>query len=196
MKYKEYRAIAKRSNIMAKNVKVILGSVRTNRAGKAVADYVMSQLGSYSGELEFDFIDLKDVNLPFMDEPVPPMMADGYTEDHTKAWSKTIAEADGFILVTPEYNHGYSPVLKNALDYLMKEWSEKPVGFVGYGGNGAELAIDQLKPVVEFLGMKPVSSQIGVNTIWEAIDEKGQLKADYVKGDVNKLAAEIESNIK
>ncbi|WP_028974048.1 NADPH-dependent FMN reductase [Spirochaeta cellobiosiphila] len=181
---------------MAKNVKVILGSVRTNRAGKAVADYVMSQLGSYSGELEFDFIDLKDVNLPFMDEPVPPMMADGYTEDHTKAWSKTIAEADGFILVTPEYNHGYSPVLKNALDYLMKEWSEKPVGFVGYGGNGAELAIDQLKPVVEFLGMKPVSSQIGVNTIWEAIDEKGQLKADYVKGDVNKLAAEIESNIK
>ena len=98
---------------MIQKIKVIIGSVRTRRLGKTVADWIMRQAENYDEGLEFELVDLKEVNLPFMDEPVPPKMSDNYAHDHTRKWSKMIKEADALILVTPEYNHGYPPVLKN-----------------------------------------------------------------------------------
>jgi len=175
-----------------KKIKVILGSTRTNRAGAGVAKWVMSQTQKYIGNLQFDFIDLKDVNLPFLDEPFPPMMAEEYAHDHTKKWSKIIAEADGFIIVTPEYNHGYPASLKNALDFLYKEWQDKPVGLVGYGGSGARSSIKQLREVLEFMKMKPIKEQVGVGEIWEAFDEEGNLKVEKVRGDLQVIFNELE----
>ncbi len=179
-----------------KRVKVILGSVRTNRAGADIAKWVMKKTEEFSSDLSFEFIDLKDLNLPFMDEPVSSMASDNYVHEHTKKWSKMIHETDGFIFITPEYNHGYSPVLKNALDFLYTEWKDKPVGLVGYGGSGARDSIRQLREVLLFMQLKPLELQVGVGKIWEAVDEHGDVKDDHVRGDIMQLFSDLEVALK
>jgi NAD(P)H-dependent FMN reductase len=181
---------------MSKKVTVILGSVRTERAGKAVADWFLGEASKYQGNLDIEFIDLAELNLPFMDEPIPPGMSGGnYVHDHTKAWSRIVGGSDGFVFITPEYNHGYPPVLKNAIDYLFEEWKGKPVAFVGYGGSGAVLSIGQLLPVVEFLGMKPLDEKVGVSEIWAAFDEDGSLKSENISSDAGELLKALENAI-
>jgi len=180
---------------MGQNIKVILGSVRTNRAGIKVAHWVMNEAKKYSGKLNFELIDLKELNLPFMDEPVSPMSGSNYVNKHTKVWSKIIKESDGFIFITPEYNHGVSPVLKNALDFLYEEWTGKPVGIVGYGGSGARDSIRQLREVINFIGLKPLEDQIGIGKIWEAFDENETLNLDEVRGDIHKIFAQLETTL-
>jgi len=177
-------------------IKVILGSTRENRAGEKVAKWVMSQTKLYSGDLDFDFIDLRDINLPFIDEPISPMASDDYKHDHTRKWSALIQEADGLVIITPEYNHGYPAVLKNALDFLYNEWENLPVALVGYGGSGARSSIGQLRPVLEFMRMKPLEDQVGIGKIWEAFEDNGDLKADHVRGDIHKLLSDLENLVK
>jgi NAD(P)H-dependent FMN reductase len=177
---------------MSKIIKVIIGSVRPQRAGKAVGDWVMKQAETYDGDIEFELIDLKEVDLPFMDEPVSPKAGDGYVNDHTKEWSKRISDGDGFVLVTPEYNHGYAPALKNAFDYLYKEWKDKPAGFVGYGGSGARDSIRQFKEVLTMLGMKFVDEQIGIGKVWAAFDENGDIKEENLRGDIQALFKQLD----
>ena len=178
-----------------KRIKIILGSVRTNRAGKSVADWVIKEAQKYKGDLVFDYIDLKELNLPFMDEPLSPMASDAYIHDHTKFWSKIIKEADGLVFITPEYNHGYSPVLKNAIDFLYKEWLDKPVLLVGYGGSGARDSIRQLREILVFTGMKPLESQIGIGKIWEAFNGENELKPENIRGNIQQLLAELEKSL-
>lgn len=172
-----------------KKIKIILGSVRSQRAGIKVADWVDSEVNSYKGSIDFEFIDLKEVDLPFMDEPVSPMVSDLYVHDHTNKWSQRINEADGFIFITPEYNHGYSPVLKNAIDFLYNEWQDKPVLLVGYGGSGARDAIRQLREVLHFVGMKPLDGQVGIGKVWEG------LKQENIRGDIQSLLTELEKSL-
>jgi NAD(P)H-dependent FMN reductase len=114
---------------------IIVGSVRPNRVGLPIAQWVRSEAEKHGG-FEIDFTDLAEVNLPFMDEPNHPAKHQ-YTKPHTFAWSARVDAADAFIFVTPEYNHSFSPALKNAVDYLSQEWWRKPVGFVSYGGMSA-----------------------------------------------------------
>jgi NAD(P)H-dependent FMN reductase len=102
---------------------IILGSTRPNRSGEQVATWV-HDLASRRGDAEFELIDLRDHPLPHLDEPLPPSMGQ-YHNQHTRRWAATIAPLDGFIMVTPEYNHSTSAVLKNALDYLYAEWNNK-----------------------------------------------------------------------
>lgn len=125
--------------------------------------------------------------LPFLDEPLSPRVSDNYVHEHTREWSKVINGADGFIFITPEYNHGYSPVLKNAIDYLYKEWRGKPVALVGYGGGGARDSIRQLREILLALEMKPLEQQVGISQIWEAFDERGAVKSDHVNGNLDQL---------
>lgn len=178
---------------MESKIKVILGSVRTNRAGKSIADWVMRQTEKYQGSLSFELIDLKKINLPFLDEPVSPMSSDNYTHEHTKKWSKVIGEANGFVFVTPEYNRGYSPVLKNAIDFLYNEWKGKPVAFVGYGGSGARNSITQLRVILNFIGMTPLEDQVGIGKIWEAVDAQGNVKEQYIRGDILDIFSQLEN---
>jgi len=119
-----------------------------------------------------------------------------YKYEHTKRWSKMIGEADGFIFITPEYNHGYSGVLKNAIDYLYSEWKDKYVGFIGYGGTGANNAIRQLKEVFEVIELKTIEKQVGIEKIWEAFDDNGKLKQENIIGDINSLFEDLESKLK
>ena len=86
-------------------------------------------------DADFELLDLRDYPLPHLDEPLPPSFGQ-YQNEHTKQWAAKIASFDGFVIVTPEYNHGTSGVLKNAIDYLYAEWNNKAVGFVSYGGTG------------------------------------------------------------
>ena len=178
-----------------KKITVILGSVRTARAGEAVAGWVKKHTDQMEDKINIEHIDLKKLNLPFMDEPVSPMGSDNYVHEHTKKWSRIIGESDGFIIITPEYNHGVSPVLKNAIDFLYKEWKDKPVGLVGYGGSGARDSIRQLREVLAFVGMKAMEDQIGIGKIWEAFDENGVIKDDHVHGDLEGLLKQLTEKI-
>src|SRR5256885_6898435 len=113
---------------------IIVGSPRPGRKAAAVAKWVHEILKSRK-DAEFEIVDIEDYKLPLLDEPVPPIMHQ-YGKPHTKAWSGKIASLDAYIFITPEYNHATSAALKNAIDFLFHEWTNKAAGFVGYGGAG------------------------------------------------------------
>lgn len=137
-------------------IKVIIGSTRKNRFGDKPARWIAGLLEKKAG-VETEILDLRDYPMPFFDESETPNYKSApYSEPHVAAWTRKIAEADGFVVVTPEYNHGYSAVLKNALDYVADEWHDKVVGFVGYGSALGSRAIEQLRGVVVELQMAPI----------------------------------------
>ena len=144
---------------------IILGSTRPGRNGKAVADWVYG-LAQERTDAEFELVDLADYPLPHLDEPLPPAM-NRYQNDHTKEWSAKIASFDGFVIVTPEYNHSTSGVLKNAIDYLFTEWNNKSVGFVSYGAVGGTRAVEHLRLVAIELMLAPVRAQVSLSMITE-----------------------------
>jgi NAD(P)H-dependent FMN reductase len=144
---------------------IILGSTRPNRNGEQVAKWVYD-IASRRSDAEFELVDLRDYPLPHLDEPLPPSMGQ-YQNDHTKAWADKIASFDGFVMVTPEYNHSTSGVLKNAIDYLYAEWNNKAVGFVSYGGVGGARAAEHLRLVAGELQMADVRQQVALSLITE-----------------------------
>jgi NAD(P)H-dependent FMN reductase len=144
---------------------IILGSTRPNRNGEQVARWVLD-VASDRADAEFELVDLRDFPLPHLDEPLPPSLGQ-YQGDHTKAWAAKIASFDGFVIVTPEYNHGTSGVLKNALDYLYVEWNNKAVGFVSYGAVGGARAVEHLRLVAGELQMADVRQQVALSLITE-----------------------------
>lgn len=163
-------------------IAVIIGSVRPNRVGPAVAEWFYETVKD-TKDVAFDVIDLKDVDLPLLDELVPPMMGQ-YANDHTKKWAETIKQYDGYVLVVSEYNHGYAASLKNALDYLYAEWNKKPVAFVSYGVTGGLRAVEQLRTVVINLEMVPLNAQLWVNIFGGGLDESGKVVSSAVQGSV------------
>jgi NAD(P)H-dependent FMN reductase len=137
---------------------IILGSTRPNRNGEAVARWV-SEIAQKRNDAEFELVDIKDYNLPLLDEPVPPSMGQ-YSKEHTKVWAEKIASFDAYVFVTPEYNHGTSGALKNAIDFLFKEWNNKAAGFVGYGSAGGARAVESLRLVMGELMIADVRAQV------------------------------------
>jgi NAD(P)H-dependent FMN reductase len=140
---------------------VIVGSTRPNRNGEQVARWVYD-VASRRIDAEFELVDLRDFPLPHLDEPLPAARASQYQYAHTRTWAEKIASFDGFVIVTPEYNHSISGVLKNALDYLYTEWNNKAVGFVGYGGAGGARATEHLRLICGALQMADVPQQVGL----------------------------------
>lgn len=143
---------------------IILGSTRQGRRGETVAKWVKAQAEADS-RLEVDYVDLREVNLPFFDEPESPFtMRDAgrdYAHPEGKVWAERVARAEAFLIVTPEYNHGYPGVLKNALDWVGREWGNKPVSFVSYGNiTGGARSVEQLRQVVVELGLIQVANAI------------------------------------
>jgi NAD(P)H-dependent FMN reductase len=177
---------------MPKQVGVIVGSVRTGRMGKPIADWVMKMGSMYEGELAFNLLDLKEINLPFMDEPAPPMMTDDYVHEHTRRWSAMVKACDALILVAPEYNGGYAPVLKNAIDFLYKEWADMPAGIVAYSGGGPKNSIRQLREILDKVGMNVLDHTVTIGKAWDAIDEDGNVKPESMRGKVNDLFRGLE----
>ena len=140
------------------NIAIIVGSTRPGRKADAVARWVEG-IAKRRNDANYELVDVEDYKLPLLDEPVPPSM-DQYSKPHTKAWAAKIAGFDGFVFVTPEYNHGTSAALKNAIDFLYKEWNNKAAGFVGYGSAGGARAVEHLRLVMGELQVADVRSQV------------------------------------
>lgn len=143
-------------------IAVILGSTRPGRNGKAVADWVMENAAARTGAT-YELVDLLDHPLPHLDEAMPPSFGAPYANEHTKVWSETIAQYDGYIFVTPEYNHSTSGALKNAIDYLYYEWNNKAAGFVSYGSLGGARAIEHLRGIASELQIAHVRQQVSLS---------------------------------
>jgi NAD(P)H-dependent FMN reductase len=139
-------------------VGIIIGSTRPGRKADAVAKWV-HEIAAKRKDAEFELVDIQDYNLPLLDEPVPPSM-NQYSKEHTKKWAAKIATFDGFVFVTPEYNHSTSAALKNALDFLYAEWNNKAAGFVSYGSAGGTRAVEGLRLVMAELQIADVRAQV------------------------------------
>jgi NAD(P)H-dependent FMN reductase len=127
-------------------IAIVTGSTRPGRNNEAVARWVF-ELARKRTDAEFELVDIQDYDLPLLDEPVPASLGQ-YSRAHTKAWSAKIAPFDAYVFVTPEYNHGTSAALKNAIDYLYREWNNKAAGFVSYGGVGGARAVEHLRLIL------------------------------------------------
>lgn len=137
---------------------IIIGSTRPGRVCEAVARWAYEIAQKREGA-EFELVDIKEFNLPLLDEPAPPSMGQ-YSKPHTEAWSAKIDSFDAYVFVTPEYNHGISGALKNAIDFLYREWNNKVAGFVGYGSAGGTRAVESLRLVMGELQIADVRNQV------------------------------------
>src|SRR5258706_10165494 len=138
---------------------IITGSTRPNRKSLDVARWAL-EMAKKRDDAEYELVDIRDFELPLLDEPAPPIMGN-YQQPHTQRWAAKIASLDGFVFVTPEYNHGIPAVLKNAIDFLFAEWSHKAAGFVSYGGgsSGAR-AVEHLRLVLAEVHVATVRAQL------------------------------------
>lgn len=144
-------------------IAVIIGSTRPRRRAEAVARWVTEvanlHIAAVDGEVEFEAVDLAEYVLPLLDEPVPAAIGE-YSNAHTKRWAAKIASFDGFVFVTPEYNHSIPAALKNAIDFLFAEWNDKAAGFVSYGLHGGTRAFEHLRLVMAEVKAADVRTQV------------------------------------
>lgn len=146
-------------------IAIIIGSTRPRRRAALVAGWVAEVATAHvadRADVTFEVVDLADYGLPLLDEPVPAAIGD-YHHRHTQRWAATIASFDGFVFVTPEYNHSLPAVLKNAIDYLFAEWNDKAAGFVSYGLNGGTRAVEHLRLVMAEVKVADVRSQLALS---------------------------------
>ncbi|MEA2282514.1 MAG: hypothetical protein QOK21_3121 [Solirubrobacteraceae bacterium] len=142
-------------------LQVVVGTDREGRFSEKVAAWLMSRLAP-RGDVEAELVDLRDYRLPFYDQAVPPAYGRREYSPEVARWAEKVDEADGYIVVTAEYNHGYPALLKNALDHAFPEFNRKPVAFVGYGNVGGARAIEQLRNVAVELEMAPVRHAVHI----------------------------------
>ncbi len=173
-------------------IQFILGSTRQERKGEVVFEWIKNTVG-HPDSFEPEFIDLRDWDLPFYNEVDGPLMLKGnYKNEKAKEWAKKIGEADGYVICTPEYDHGYPAVLKNAIDYIYYEWNRKPVGFISWGGiSGGIRAVEQLRLVAIELQMAPAREAVHIPFVWSAFDKEGDI-IDKSKGvDIKKMLDDL-----
>jgi NAD(P)H-dependent FMN reductase len=142
-------------------IAIIVGSTRPGRKGDAIAKWAY-EIARKRTDADFALLDLATFELPFLDEPMPAASG-SYSHPHTRRWSAAIAAFDGYVLVTPEYNHGTSGALKNAIDFLYNEWTDKAAGFVGYGYTMGARAIENLRLVMASLQVATVRPHVGLS---------------------------------
>lgn len=149
---------------MTVKIAVIIGSTRPGRNGEQVAKWVQ-ETASRRTDAEFELVDLLDFKLPHLDEAMPASLGQ-YANAHTQAWAAKVAEFDGYIFVTPEYNHSTSGALKNALDFVYGEWNNKAAGFVSYGASaGGSRAVEHLRLIAGELQLADVRAQLALSLI-------------------------------
>lgn len=170
---------------------IILGSTRPGRNGEQVARWVLGQ-ATQRGTAEYELVDLADFHLPNIDEVNHP--ATGvYENEGTKQWSATVAQYDGYIMVTPEYNHSTSGALKNALDFVYREWNNKAVGFVGYGALGGQRAVEHLRLIAGELQMADVRQQVAVSLMTDFENRSTMKPVPHLEPGLEILFDQVES---
>ncbi|HEY3268965.1 MAG TPA: NAD(P)H-dependent oxidoreductase [Armatimonadota bacterium] len=169
----------------------VIASTRPGRLGPAVGNWFHAFAVNH-GKFDAALVDLAEVNLPILDEPMHPRLMQ-YQHEHTKRWSETVSGADAFVFVTPEYNFGPPPSLLNALNYLYNEWNYKPVGFVSYGGiSGGLRSVQMTKLTVTALKMVPLVEAVPIPLFAQFIDDAGAFAATEIH---EKSAAEMLSEL-
>jgi NAD(P)H-dependent FMN reductase len=166
-------------------IKVIVASTRPNRFSEKPAQWIF-ELAAKRSDLDVELLDLRDYPLPFFEEPLPPGLAkDSYTNPVVVKWRDKVRDGDGFIIVTPEYNHGYPAVLKNAIDYVYYAWARKAVAFVSWGGAGGARGVEQLRAVAVELDMAPLRQAVHIPNPWFIQDMSG------IDTEANQQAAKV-----
>jgi NAD(P)H-dependent FMN reductase len=170
-------------------IAVIIGSTRPGRVGESVAKWVY-EIAMKRTDAEFEIVDIKDFNLPLLDEPAPPSMGQ-YSKEHTKIWAAKIDSFDGYVFVTPEYNHSTSGALKNAIDFLFHEWNNKAAGFVGYGGTGGVRAVEHLRLVMAEVQVATVRNQVALSLITDFENYTSFKPAAHHEKSVNQMLDQL-----
>ncbi|MET9437238.1 NAD(P)H-dependent oxidoreductase [Streptomyces sp. NPDC006551] len=170
-------------------IAIILGSTRPGRNGEAVANWVLD-IAKQRTDAEYELVDIADFKLPHLDEVVPPSLGQ-YAQPHTKAWAERIASFDGYVFVTPEYNHSTSGALKNAIDFLYKEWNNKAAGFVSYGSVGGTRAVEHLRLVMGELQVADVRNQVALSLHTDFENFSEFQPADHQAGAVSGVLDQV-----
>ncbi len=142
-------------------IAIVVGSTRPNRNAPQVAKWVQD-LASKRGDATYEIVDIADFDLPVFDEPMSPSMGK-YTYEHTKRWAAAVASYDGFVFVTPEYNHSITGALKNAIDFVYGEWNNKAAGFVSYGSTGGVRAVEHLRGIMAEVQVADVRAHVSMS---------------------------------
>ncbi len=158
------------------HLKIIIGSTREGRFSEKIVPWLESELQK-NESFTYEVLDLRDYDMPFYDQPVSPATVENgeYAHEVVRNWADKIREADAYLVIAPEYNHGYTAVLKNALDSVYAEWNNKPIGFVSYGGVNGARAVEQLRQVAIELQMAPIRSALHMKGPWNLLDDDGNL---------------------
>ena len=169
---------------------IIIGSTRPGRKADAVARWVLEHAQT-RGDAEYEVVDIAEYGLPLLDEPVPPS-AGHYSQEHTRRWSAKIASLDAFVFVTPEYNHSTSGALKNAIDFLYREWNDKAAGFVAYGSAGGARAIEHLRGICGELMLATVRQTVMFSLAtdfenWKVFKPQGEQHAKHLATMLDQL---------
>lgn len=168
---------------------IIVGSTRPGRKALAVAEWVLG-IASKRGDANYEIIDIADYGLPLLDEAMPPSRGQ-YALEHTKRWAAKIAELDGFVFVTPEYNHSTSGALKNAIDFIYAEWNNKAAGFVGYGSMGGSRAIEHLRGIMAECQVATVRNQTMLSLFTDFENFTTFKPADMQEGSVSAMLDQL-----
>ncbi|WP_405149661.1 NADPH-dependent FMN reductase [Sphaerisporangium sp. NBC_01403] len=170
---------------------IITGSTRLGRKSEVVARWV-HEIASKRGDADYEVVDIADFDLPHFDEALPPA-AGQYGKAHTAAWAAKIGTFDGYVFVTPEYNHAPSGVLKNAIDFLYAEWNDKAAGFVGYGASGGTRAVEHLRMIMANLKIADVRGQVALSLFTDFTDMTAFTPAPHQEQAVNAMLDEVVS---
>ncbi|WP_413806353.1 NADPH-dependent FMN reductase [Streptomyces sp. OE57] len=170
-------------------IAIILGSTRPGRNGEAVAQWVFD-IARRRTDAEYELVDIADYRLPLLDEAVPPSLGQ-YSQPHTRTWAEKIASFDGYVFITPEYNHSTSGALKNAIDFLYAEWNNKAAGFVGYGSAGGTRAVEHLRLIMAELQVADVRAQVSLSLFTDFEDFSRFNPAEHQTEAVNTLLDQV-----
>ena len=170
---------------------VVIGSTRPGRVGLPIGNW-FNEHARTDGRFEVVLADPAEINLPLMDEPNHPRLRQ-YAHQHTRDWSTRVEEADAFVFICAEYNHGMTAPLKNAIDYLSQEWSYKPVGFVSYGGvSGGIRAVQMLKQIVSILRMVPIADSLPIPFVQQFLNDGHFQPTDIHETAATSMLEELE----
>ncbi|MFF9039085.1 NADPH-dependent FMN reductase [Streptomyces sp. NPDC014892] len=176
--------MAAETSVTPMTLTTVVASTRPGRVGRSVADWFTTRAAE-DDRFESHTVDLRELDLPFFDEPHPPALRQ-YTRGHTREWSRIVEASDAFVFVTPEYNGGFPAPLKNAWDYLVVEWQHKPAAFVSYGGVSAGTrAVQMGKQVVANLRMLPIGPTVSIPFVNELVEDGA-----FRPGKIHETAAE------
>ena len=164
-----------------KRVAVVVASSRPSRICPGIASWIQQALQNApvpepsNAAIRCESIDLAEIDLPFLDEPIIPALGQ-YQHEHTKSWSQLVGSYHGFLFVLPQYNWGYPAILKNALDFLYREWNNKPATYATYGNHGGTRAAQQIQQVLTGLRMRLLDDHLEITISTDDFTADGQVK--------------------